>query len=431
MAPFSLKDSHVVMPQIVIQEIDKKKNSADSQSAGYNARAFSRYLKKFLKEQQSTELFLPNNSILTIQNTKPQAIKKVIEKLGLASDRADSEILATAWLLKQDNDQVVLLTNDTNLFTLALAIGLDVEDFQVNHKFQDIYSGVKVLEVDDEQVITDFYQGNKIYLSEDIYPGLYPNQILVIKSTYSRHSSLLASFQGYDQPLRRLPNKDQMSFAGIAPLNKEQGFAYDLLEQPEIYCVTLAGRAGTGKSIVALSYGIEMLNREKFEKIIVLKTVVPVGKDLGFLPGTLEEKLNPWMESFRDSLDIIMQSDDYEKDGFKIKERPYEQLIRSGKLEFHPLTFMRGRSIRNTLIILDECQNSSKHEVKTLLTRLGEGSKVILMGDIEQIDVPYLDRQNNGLSYVIERGKDTKFVGHITFIKACRSDFAEWASDNL
>lgn len=221
-------------------------------------------------------------------------------------------------------------------------------------------------------------------------------------------------------------NSKRKSWAGIYPANKEQAFAFELLSDDEISCVTLAGRAGTGKSIVAMSYAIESL--DQYDQILVLKPTIPVGKDLGYLPGSLEEKLEPWMESFRDSLDIIFKA---EKQKDEVYEKKYDYLIEIGKLQFKPLTHLRGRSIQNTLIILDESQNTNTNEIKTLLTRVGEHSKIICLGDVEQIDAAWLDQQNNGLSYLVERGKNSNMIAHITFIKSHRSDLADWASAHL
>jgi PhoH-like ATPase len=319
------------------------------------------------------------------------------------------------------------------MWLTCAAIGLNVEEHetQTNVKeSQGFYTGVKTLTFDGNEV-DEFYNG-VLHLSESDYPGLYPNQILVLKSEGSKQSAI-AMFNGYDRALKRLRDYKRLQFAGISPLNKEQGFAFELLDNDKISCTTLAGRAGTGKSIVALSYAIEGLNKQEFDKIIILKPIVPVGKDIGFLPGTMEEKLAPWMESFKDSLDIIFSQDakGQTKDGQYLGEKNYDYLMENGILEFLPLTFMRGRSIQKSLIILDEAQNTSIHEMKTLLTRVGEGSKIILLGDVGQIDAPWLNDQNNGLSYLIEKGAESELVGHITLIKSMRSPLADWASSNL
>lgn len=418
---FTMKDTNIILPQIVIQEMDKKKTSED-RSVGFNARAFCRKIKKLMKEQGTTALALSGGSTLRIIAHDPE-LEKHIVSLGLDPKKPDHIIVATA----QANN-ARLCTNDVAMWVTAMALGIEVEDHEGNSQFQSLYSGVRTIETDDTVIIDEVYSGEDVFLNEDEFPGLHVNQILVFKSLVSRHSSLIVVFEGYETALKRIPKKEKMSFAGITPLNKEQSFAYQLLKNNHISCVTLTGRAGTGKSIVSLAYAMHKLDDKQIEKIIVLKPIAPVGKDIGFLPGTIDEKLEPWMESFRDSLDLIFRSEE----GFKNSdERTYDYLIENGILEFKPLTFMRGRSIQNTLIILDEAQNTSVHEIKTLLTRVGEGSKIICLGDVEQIDVPWLDQQNNGLSYLVERGKDSSLLGHITFIKAHRSDLADWASINL
>lgn len=435
--PFSFKNTDVVLPQIVIQELDRKKTS-DKPSVGFNARAFCRKLKKMMKEQKSSSIKINETSILTILPQEKNA-KERISTLGLDNDKPDHIIVAAAYDLKNQGKEVRLLSADTNMWITALSLGLDVEDYEISKHFQSVYSGVKTITFEDPQLITDVYSSEPVYLTEKEHPGLYPNQILVLKSELSKHSSALVVFEGYDKPLKRIPKKEHMRFAGIQPLNKEQSFAFDLLKRDSIFCITLAGRAGTGKSMVALSYAMEQFEKREIEKIVVLKPIAPVGKDLGFLPGTLEEKLEPWTESFRDSLDVIFKKDEedgfssetFTKDGVIVKEQPYDYLLKDGTIEFKPLTFMRGRSIQNTLIILDEAQNTSVHEIKTLLTRVGEGSKIICLGDVEQIDLPWLDQQNNGLSYLIEKGKTSEMLGHITFIKSHRSSLADWASSNL
>lgn len=431
MIPFTFRDCTIVLPQTVIKELDRKLTFEDK-SVAYNARAFCRKIKNMIKEQGSSDLIINETTKLIIIPTDVDKLNKTSKHLGLDSEKADSEIVSTAYLLSKDND-VTMLTNDTNMWVTCVAIGLKVEDYEVNKQFQDVYSGVKTILVDDDpDLITRVYNGESTVLTEDLYPGLFPNQILVFKTSFSTQSSLITYFKNYNTPLKKISSKENFSFAGIKPINKEQSFAYELLDKEHISCVSLAGRAGTGKSIIALSYAISCLDGQVFEKITILKPVIPVGKDLGFLPGTLEEKLEPWMESFKDSLDVIFKSDkQYVKDEKTFKDKTYNYLIESGKLEFKPLTHMRGRSIQNTLIILDEAQNCSIHEIKTLLTRISEGSMVIALGDIEQIDAPWLNQQNNGLSYLIERGKSSELIGHITFIKSCRSELADWASTNL
>jgi PhoH-like ATPase len=433
---FSMKNTHILIPQMVITELDKKKNSIDNRAIAYNARQFTRKLKALMRDS-GCEIDLANGSRLTLLPSNYSNTLQDLEHLQLEPTKADNIIVATAWRASQSCDDFSMITGDANMWLTCKSIGLNVEDHETADvkESQGMYTGVKTIMLEDSELIERIYSDTKVYLEEEEYPGLFPNQILVFKSEFSRHSSAIVMFNAYNLPLKRIKDSKNYQFAGIKPLNKEQTFAFELLSNDRVSCVTLAGRAGTGKSMVALSFGIEGIDREAFDKIIILKPIVPVGRDVGFLPGTLEEKLGPWMESFRDSLDIIFAANG-EKNNSKDdrsfdQDKSYDFLVESGMLEFLPLTFMRGRSIQRSLIILDEAQNTSIHEMKTLLTRIGEGSKIILLGDIDQIDAPWLNAQNNGLSYLIEKGAETELVGHITLIKSLRSPLADWASSNL
>ena len=441
-AMLNFEDSDIFLPQIVLQEMDSKKNSRDK-TVGYNARSFIKMIKQLMKEQQTyDDLVLPNNSFLTILPTKSNDIASILSKAGLERT-PDNEIVATGLLLKKQGKRIILITNDSNLWITAMSQGLEVDDYDLTGVRSNQYTGVKVIQLESSEIIDRFYSGEDVLLDELEYSGLYPNQILVMK--VEGISSLIARFMGYDKPLKKCKKKESMNFSGVKPLNKEQSFAFELLDDDSIPCVTLAGRAGTGKSICTLAYAMD--NLHKYEKILILKPVIPVGQDLGFLPGTLEEKLAPWIKSFTDTLDFIFNSTGkqkskpdvfeqksygkFKKDDAFIDEKSYKYIIESGQLEFQPLAYLRGRSICNTLIILDESQNTSLHEIKTLVTRIGEGSKVICLGDIDQIDSPYLDKYNNGLSCLIEKGKHSDLVGHITFIKSHRSKLSDWASEAL
>ena len=434
--PFQLRNSQIVIPQIVINELDRKRDFQENKTAAYNARSFGRKIRQLIKEQRSCKLSIPGSSEIIMVPADVDQLNSDMIQLGLEPSKADSAIVATAWRLKQQGSDVTLLTNDTNMWVTATALSIHVEDYEVSREFQELYTGVKIFNLEVPDILNNVYAGEEVFLSEDEFPNLYPHQILVLKC--EPQASLIVMFEGYDQPLRKLKDAKRMQFAGVRPLNKEQGFAFELLSHPSIACVTLAGRAGTGKSMVALSYAVHNLKYDttpgatnKFNKIIIVKPVIPVGRDVGFLPGTLEEKLQPWMESFRDSLDIIFKCEVDEKDGVALRERSYDYLLENGVLEFQTLTFMRGRSIQNTLIILDECQNCSAHEIKTLLTRVGENSKVICLGDVDQIDAAWLSHNNNGLAYLIERGKESDLIGHITLIKSQRSKLADWAGTAL
>jgi len=434
---FTMKNTHILIPQMVIAELDKKKNSIDNRAIAYNARQFTRKLKTLMKDS-GCEIELSHGSKLTLLPSNFSDLKKDLDHLQLEPNKADNIIIATAWRASQTHSDLVMLTGDANMWLTCKSIGLAVEDHETQNvkESQGMYTGVKTIILEDSDFIDEIYSNQEVVLEEVDYPGLFPNQIIVFKAEFSRHSSVIVMFHGYGKPLKRVKDIKHHQFAGIKPLNKEQGFAFDLLSNDKVACVTLAGRAGTGKSMIALSYGIEGINKELFDKIIILKPIIPVGKDVGFLPGTLEEKLGPWMESFKDSLDIIFSSSGSDKTSSKdghsfAQDNSYDYLVENGMLEFLPLTFMRGRSIQKSLLILDEAQNTTQHEMKTLLTRVGEGSRVICLGDIDQIDAAWLNAQNNGLSYLIEKGSESELVGHITLIKSLRSPLADWASSSL
>jgi len=442
MIPFSFKSVDIVLPQMVIHELDKKQDFAINKSVAYNARAFGRKLRTLLKEQKSHKIKLKNDCTITLERT-PSDISKIVSKLGLEAHKPDSIIIACAAELKEAGRNVTLLSNDTNMYVSASLLNIDVEDYQIDSKKEKFFTGVSVFTLKNSLLIHNIYEGKSCFLTEKEYPELYVNQIVILKGDKELAVSIpsvLTVFKGYDKPLERIKysGKDrEMKYSGISPLNKEQAFAFHLLSDSRLSCVTLSGKAGTGKSIVTLSYAIENLgtkeDKDKFEKILIVKPIIPVGKDVGFLPGTLEEKLDPWIQSFMDSLDVIFDHSEegHDKGGFKVKEKPYKELLARGIIQFQPLTFMRGRSIQKTLVILDEAQGTSLHEMKTLLTRIGEGSKIICLGDIDQIDAPYLDKNNNGLTYLIERAKTAEIIGHIELIKSQRSALADWAADNL
>lgn len=441
--PFSLQDVDIILPYAVIKELDQQ---YESKSATFNARAFKKKLKILMSGGGILNEFrLENGSTLILES---QNYEEILKKLSLDPIKADNHIIASAYnQFMNEGRPVTLLTNDIGMWVIARSIGVEAEDFsahkqQGNHAQSDIYSGVRIIHLEDFAkteadfaLIEDLYAGRECLLTPQQVPGLHPNQILVIKSEYQT-GSIIVMFKDYSKPLKRLKDISKMSFAGIKPLNKEQGFAYEFFCDEKIACTTIAGRAGTGKSIVALSYAITSLDSHRFDRIMIFKPIIPVGKDLGYLPGTIEEKLAPWIDSFKDSFKVIFKEEEetnYYKDGKQVKKNDssFQYLLDSGQMEFHPLTFMRGRSLMKTLVILDECQNTSVNEIKMLLTRIGEGSKVICLGDIDQVDVNYLSRENNGLSYLIERGREAEMIGHITFIKDHRSDLSNWAGNNL
>jgi PhoH-like ATPase len=275
----------------------------------------------------------------------------------------------------------------------------------------------------DDAIIDDFYEGVEVIISEEeIEEDWFPNQYLMLVSNANPKKTALARFVSHHLPLRRVI-QDKIPDWNIKAKNKEQSFAIDLLLDPNISLVTLVGRAGSGKTLCAIAAGLQQTLgiKDRFSRLIVSRPVQPLGKDIGFLPGTMEEKMLPWLMPIQDNLKFLMGDD----------RTSIEMYMDKGKIEIEALTYIRGRSISNAFIIIDEAQNLTKHEIKTIITRIGEGSKIVLTGDIEQIDNIYVNETSNGLAHVVEKFKDQRLAGHVTFKKGERSELATLASKVL
>jgi PhoH-like ATPase len=274
----------------------------------------------------------------------------------------------------------------------------------------------------DDEFIDRFYTNENLELPEK-KEKLFPNQYLMLTSSSNNKKTALAKFVGPNQPLARLANLGKKGVFNIKPKNKEQNFALDLLMNPDIPLVSVVGKAGCGKTMLAIAAGLEQTIGvdSKYSRLIVSRPVQPLGKDIGFLPGTLEEKMSPWLRPIQDNLQFLMGND-------KITLEMYMQ---KGVIEVEAITYIRGRSIANAYIIIDEAQNLSMHEIKTIITRAGEGSKVVLTGDIEQIDNVYVDELTNGLTIAAEKFKNSNLAGHVTLLSGERSALASLASKIL
>jgi PhoH-like ATPase len=303
------------------------------------------------------------------------------------------------------------------------ALAIPCEDYSVEQlvdNTEDIYTGLKQHLVDDE-IIDRFYSGDEIFLDEEEVK-LYANQYIMLISSLNEKKTALARFMNYNSPLAKITERRNGTW-GLRPRNKEQSFAIDLLMDPNIQVITMIGKAGCGKTLLAIAAGLEQTleNDKIYKKLVVSRPIQPLGNDIGFLPGTLEEKMSPWLMPIQDNLEFLFGSD----------KTTLEMLFENGTIEMEALTYIRGRSISNAFIIIDEAQNLSLHELKTIITRVGEGTKIILTGDVEQIDNVYLDATTNGLSYAIERFKDQELAGHVTLIKGERSKVATLAAKIL
>jgi PhoH-like ATPase len=297
----------------------------------------------------------------------------------------------------------------------------DCNPEKVVESTSSLFHGFTDVLVDDE-FIDRFYANESLELPEK-KDKLFPNQYLMLTSSSNNKKTALAKFVGPNQPLARLTNLGKKGVFNIKPKNKEQNFALDLLMNPDIPLVSIVGKAGCGKTMLAIAAGLEQTIGldSKYTRLIVSRPVQPLGKDIGFLPGTLEEKMAPWLRPIQDNLQFLMGND----------KVTLEMYMQKGVIEVEAITYIRGRSIANAYIIIDEAQNLSMHEIKTIITRAGEGSKVVLTGDIEQIDNVYVDELTNGLTIAAEKFKNSNLAGHVTLLSGERSALASLASKIL
>ncbi len=418
---FNLSDGDIAIPLKVLDEIDKHKKRQDS--VGVHARSIIRKLDELREQGNLFEGVSLENGKLFVKGFDPF---KLPDDLDI--ENPDNQIIATALSLKEENKKsnVTMISRDINMRVKCDALGIDCEDYSSDQVIDDIevlYTGITEHLVDD-QTIDSVYKDEAVYLEkEDI--SVEPNQFVMLISNSNDKKTALVRFLSYNAPLKKIDSYKK-GIWGVRPKNKEQNFALDLLMNPDIPLVTIIGKAGSGKTLLALAAGLqqcfgETANDCNYSRVIVTKPVEPVGKDIGFLPGTMEEKMLPWLAPIQDNLKNLMGNDKITLDMY----------IDEGKIEIEAMTFIRGRSIANAFIIIDEAQNMTKHEIKTVLTRVGEGTKIVLTGDIEQIDNVYLDETTNGLTYVIDRFKEQNSSGHITLIKGERSKIATLASKLL
>ncbi len=337
----------------------------------------------------------------------------------------DNQIIATALTERtlHKRRKVIVVSRDINMRVKCDSIGLLSEDYiegQVVKDMSYVYTGTTSHLVD-EQVIDQFYSREDIILEKDEIK-LYPNQFVMLVSNSNEKKTALARFVNYSTPLQRIPQKKD-GIWGVHAKNKEQAFALDLLMNPNIDIVTLVGKAGSGKTLCAIAAALEqtMEGDNIYKRVIVSRPIQPMGKDIGYLPGTMEEKMNPWLAPIEDNLRFLMGND----------KETLQMYMDSGTIEIEALTYIRGRSIANAFIIIDEAQNLTIHELKTIVTRVGEGTKIVLTGDIEQIDNVYTDETSNGLTHAVEKFKDYELAGHIILQKGERSKVATLAAKVL
>lgn len=422
---FQFDDNDVVVPISVIEEIDTFKK--DSSENGRNAREVSRILDRLRAKgtlSHGVQLFEDREDSGKIFVYLGQSMTILPE---LLADSTDNHILAIALTMQKqvgDPNKVKIVTKDSNLRIKADAFGIGAEDFEADKvSVDEFYTGVLRLSVP-AALISEMYAKREVIIKGQAFA---PNQFVVLSDDKDPAQTVLGIYNG---DLERVVMLDipRESVWGIYPRNLEQSCALAALLDDNIKLVTLSGGAGTGKTLMAIAAGLaKSTDEDVYQKLLVARPIFPLGKDLGFLPGDLDEKLNPWMQPIFDSLDFLLSGGAPSKQ--KRLNRSYQELITQGMLAVEPLTYIRGRSLPNQYFVVDESQNLTPHEIKTILTRAGEGTKIVLTGDPYQIDNPYIDSTNNGLTYVIERFKHTKIAAHVTLQHGERSDLATLAAE--
>lgn len=423
----------IVIPLKVLEEIDKHKKRQDG--VGLNARHFIRMLDELREKSQKSGANLQkgirigkNRGLVRVVSPKEEDL----ELLPIILDKThpDNNIICVALIEKEkakNDDSVILVSLDVNMRVKCDSCGVVSETYtenQVVKRAKDIYTGYSTYLVHDSDV-DDFYSGNDIFVekTEDT-KNFKPNQYVVLTSSFNEKKTALAFFKSFDKPLRKVKdytvNKDGKVF-GVVAKNREQRMLLDLLMNDDAPVVTILGSAGCGKSLLAIAASLELVLSEdsKYEKLLVSRPVVPMGRDIGFLPGPIDEKMRPWLSPIEDNLEFLLSK----KENKRLGEN-FEALTEKGVIQIEALTYIRGRSIANSIMIIDEAQNLTPHEVKTILTRVGDGTKIILTGDIEQIDNTYINESTNGLTYAIEKLKDSDLTGHVTLQKGERSKVA-------
>ena len=427
---YAFKNNDIVVPFKVLEEIDNHKKRQDA--VGSNARQTIRIFDDLRTKGslQNGVRLGKGKGILYVRGYEKSLLPNEFNETG-----PDNQIIATA-LSEQERNvkrKVILVSRDINMRVKCDSLGILTEDYilgRVVKTAAEVFTGMSQYLVDDA-LIDRFYEGEEIFLEkQDI--DLMTNQFVMLVSNSNDKKSALARFYDYNRPLKRMNGDWKDGVWGVIPRNKEQQFAFEMLMDPNVEVVSLVGKAGSGKTLCTLAAGLEQLLKSKskegetvrkgsYSRLIVTRPVQPLGKDIGYLPGTMEEKMAPWLMPVQDNLQYLLGDN----------KTTLDMYMSDGTIEVEALTYIRGRSIANAFIIVDEAQNLTKHELKTIITRVGEGTKIVLTGDIEQIDNMYIDETSNGLTYAVERFKKHDIAGHVTLQKGERSKVATLASKVL
>ncbi|MFO7870169.1 MAG: PhoH family protein [Kiritimatiellia bacterium] len=418
----SFADNTVVLPMAVIEELDKFK--AQNNELARNARAVIRELDALRTRGNLKDgVKMENKGTLKILSDGDTS-----KQTGLTKDIADNRIIGLAYALHRKGETVVFVSKDINARVKADALGLNAVDFEKQKvNIDELYTGLFEREASREMIDTALEKGTL----KDESLGRYPNEFLLLKDPADESHSALGrvSRPGVFHVLR----ERELAVWTIKPRNREQRMALELLVDPQVQIVTLVGQAGTGKTLLALAAALqETVRNHRYDRVLVSRPIMPMGKDLGYLPGDKEEKLANWMEPIFDNLAYLLRErgEGAKSAGASIRDR-IDQMTRDNIIEMEALTYIRGRSIPGQYILIDEAQNLTPHEIKTVVSRAGEGSKMVLTGDPYQIDNPYLDSASNGLTYAAEQLKGQQVHGHVTLNKSERSALAAIAAEHL
>ena len=421
-------DNHdIFIPLKVLEEVDGHKKRQDS--VGANARKFIKTLDELRAKGNLEKGVRIEKGMGILKVVSYSSLNNVIFPPDLDIRHPDHTIIATAMAIQSFSEtrKTIMVSRDINMRVICDSIGITAEDYISERAVvssDELYNGF-VIQAVDEQIIDRYYAGEDITILEDEVDHKWcPNQYVMLVSNSNEKKSALARFNSHHEPLQKVIHKSIADW-NIEARNKEQAFAIDMLLNPDIKIVSLIGRAGSGKTLCAIAAGLQQTiglrtENNHYSRLIVSRPVQPLGKDIGFLPGTMEEKMLPWLMPIQDNLKFLMGD-----------RTNLEMYMEKGKIEIEALTYIRGRSIANAFIVIDEAQNLTKHEIKTIITRIGEGTKIVLTGDIEQIDNVYVNETSNGLAHAVESFKNYHISGHVTFRKGERSELATLASKVL
>ena len=424
-AIFKFDNHDIFVPLKVLEEIDKHKKRQDS--VGINARKIIRTFDELRTKGSLMKGVRIGKGMGVLRAVSYEVLRDVVFPSDLDLRIPDHMIIATAMAVREESTRkTCVVSRDINMRVICDSIGLLSEDYtteRVVHSSDELYSGLAIHLVDD-QVIDRFYDDEDIYIEEDeVEEEWHPNQYVLMVSNANEKKTCLGRFYSHFQPIKKIAHSKIPDWK-ISSRNKEQAFAIDLLMDPTVKVVSLVGRAGSGKTLCAIAAGLQQtigLRDNHYDRMIVSRPVQPLGKDIGFLPGTMEEKMLPWLMPIQDNLQFLVGGD----------KNTLQMYMDKGKIEIEALTYIRGRSIANAFIIIDEAQNLTAHEIKTIMTRVGEGTKIVLTGDVEQIDNVYVNETSNGLAHAVEKFKEYPIAGHVTFTKGERSEVATLASKVL